>query len=70
MQTEDSGQPNTAIARVGCVIVIISPRPPPWAGLCISVQEDGSVVGEDNGERVGCQHGVIDDSTCANVTEL
>ena len=41
-----------------------------WAGLCIRVQEDGSVVGEDPGEWVGCQHGVIDDSTCAYMTEL
>ena len=34
------------------------------------VQEDGSVVRGDPGEWVGYQHGVIDDSTCAYMTEL
>ena len=34
------------------------------------MQEDGSVVGEDPGEWVGCQHGEMDDSTCAYMTEL
>ena len=34
------------------------------------MQEDGSVVGEDPGEWVGCQHGEVDDSTCACIAEL
>ena len=36
----------------------------------IRVQEDGFVMGGDPEERVGYEHGVIDDWTCAYKTEL